>query len=332
MGVVSTINLDRFLHGSSKDKKALAAETDHICSEIGFLSVVGHGVHDSLIQNIYDRSKCFFRGPMNAKLNVSQTKPHIIRGYIGLGKSALGSTIGNDTPPDLKETFSMGPEAVENNPYFSAPGSRSHFAPNLWPVGDPHFKDAWLNYWNAMTKLSENLMQLFAHALGLKTDHFYTQIDRHVSVLSAMFYPDQPNPPEPGQLRAGAHTDFGTMTILKPDNAPGGLQVMTKNGIFEPVSAPPDAFIVNIGDMMARWTNDRWVSTMHRVVNPPIDQKLSTERLSLGFFHQPNYDAVVSCLPNCKEVGKSAKYPPVAAGDHLYAQFSAQARDSEMES
>ena len=331
MGMVSTINLDRFLHGSSEDKKALAAETDYICSEIGFLNVVGHGVHDNLIQNIYDRSKCFFRGPMNAKINVSQNKPDIIRGYIGLGKSALGSTIDNGTPPDLKETFSMGPEALENNPYFSAPGSRSHFAPNLWPVGDPHFKDAWLAYWNAMTKLSENLMQLFAQALGLKADHFHTQIDRHISILSAMYYPDQTNPPEPGQLRAGAHTDFGTMTILKPDNAPGGLQVMTKNGTFEPVSAPPDAFVVNIGDMMARWTNDRWVSTMHRVVNPPIDQKLSTERLSLGFFHQPNYDAVVTCLPNCKEVGKSAKYPPIAAGDHLHAQFSAQARDPERE-
>ena len=108
-------------------------------------------------------------------------------------------------------------------------------------------------------------------------------------------------------------------------------QVMTKHGTFEPVSAPPDAFVVNIGDMMARWTNDRWVSTMHRVVNPPIDLKLGTERLSLGFFHQPNYDAVVSCLPNCKEVGKSAKYPPIAAGDHLHAQFSAQARDLKWE-
>ena len=331
MGVVSTINLDRFLCGNSANQKAVATETDHICSEIGFLSVVGHGVSDTIIQNIYDRSKCFFRDSIEAKLSVAQTKPDIIRGYIGLGKSALGNTIGDDTPPDLKETFSMGPEAMENNPYFTAPGSRSHFAPNRWPVSDPHFKDAWLAYWNAMTKLSENLMQLFAHALGLENDHFSIYIDRHISVLSAMYYPDQPKPPKPGQLRAGAHTDFGTMTILKPDSAPGGLQVLTKDGSFKPVSVPPDAFVVNIGDMMARWTNDRWVSTMHRVVNPPLDQKLSAERLSLGFFHQPNYDAVVSCLPNCKEVGKSAKYKPIAAGDHLHAKFSAQARDLESE-
>ena len=332
MGVVPTINLDRFLRGSPADKNAVAAETNQICSEIGFLSVVGHGVPDAKTQDIYDRSKRFFRGPTDAKIAVVQPKSDIIRGYIGMGKSALGTTIGYDTPPDLKETFSVGPEAVDSNPYFSSPNSRSHFAANLWPVGDPDFKAAWLAYWYEMTNLSENLMRLFACALGLNADHFGKHIDHHISVLSAMYYPDQPKPPKPGQLRAGAHTDFGTMTILKPDSAPGGLQVMTKDGTFEPVRATPDAFVVNIGDMMARWTNDRWVSTMHRVVNPPLDQKLGAERLSLGFFHQPNYDAVVKCLPSCIEFGQSAKYPPVAAGDHLYAQFSSQVRNADSDS
>jgi len=132
----------------------------------------------------------------------------------------------------------------------------------------------------------------------------------------------------PGQLRAGAHTDFGTMTILKPDAAPGGLQVRTPAGEWAPVKAPPGALVVNIGDMMARWTNDRWVSTLHRVVNPPPDAALGSERLSIGFFHQPNYDALVECLPSCRGAGEPPRYPAVRAGDHLHAQFSAQVVDA----
>ena len=159
----------------------------------------------------------------------------------------IKNRFGNDIVKSADEfaVYDYGNDDVLNVRFVESTSSMgtkvSHFATNLWPAGDPHFKDAWMAYWNAMTKLSKNLMHLFAHALGLRADYFYNYIDRHISVLSAMYYPDQINPPEPGQLRAGAHTDFGTMTILKPDNAPGGLQVMTKNGTFEPVSAAPDA-------------------------------------------------------------------------------------------
>ena len=166
--------------------------------------------------------------------------------------------------------------------------------------------------------------RLFACTLGLDEEHFADSIDRHVSVLSAMYYPDQKVPPEKGQLRAGAHTDFGTMTIPKPDGAPGGLQVRTARGDWAPVKAPQGAFILNIGDMLARWTNDQWGSTLHREVNPPPDLAVGSERLSIGFFHQPNNDAVVECLPSCRRNGAVPKYPPVLAGDHLHAQFSSQ--------
>ena len=329
MTVVPTVDLGRFMHGDAADKKAVAAETDRICSDIGFLSIVGHGVPETVTDQIYDLSKQFFRGPDSAKIKVAQPKADVIRGYIGMGKAALGVTLGEDTPPDLKETFSIGPEPGPDADYFTAPGSRSHFAANLWPDDIAGFRPAWQAYWTAMTYLSDTMMRLFACALGLEERHFETAIDRHISILSAMYYPDQPVPPRPGQLRAGAHTDFGTMTILKPDNAPGGLQVLTKSGDFAPVKAPPGSFVLNIGDMMARWTNDRWVSTLHRVVNPPPDTTLGTERLSIGFFHQPNYDALVECLPGCRSADQPARYAPVTAGDHLHAQFSAQARAAD---
>ena len=329
MTVVPTVDLDRFVHGGGADRKAVATETDRICRDIGFLCILGHGVPDEVTQAVYDISKQFFRGPLESKIKVAQPQPDIIRGYIGFGKAALGVTTGEETPPDLKESFSIGPEVASDAPYYSAPGSRSHFAPNLWPQDIPEFKTAWQAYWTAMTDLSQTMMRLFAHALDLDEHHFSPVIDRQISILGAMYYPDQSEPPQPGQLRAGAHTDFGTMTILKPDNAPGGLQVLTKDGEFAPVIAPSGSFVLNIGDMMARWTNDRWVSTLHRVVNPPLDARMGSERLSLGFFHQPNYDAVVECLPGCHSAEQPAKYTPVAAGEHLHTQFSAQARQPE---
>ena len=329
MTVVPTVDLGRFVHGDAADRSAIAVETDRICRDIGFLSIVGHGVPEEITQAVYDSSKKFFRMPGENKIRVAQPQADVIRGYIGMGKAALGATMGEETPPDLKETFSIGPEAKPDLPYYSAPGSRSHFAPNLWPQDIPSFRQAWQAYWTAMTGLSETVMRLFAYALNLDENFFTPAIDRHISILSAMYYPDQSAVPRPGQLRAGAHTDFGTMTILKPDSAPGGLQVLTKDGEFEPVIAPLGSFVLNIGDMMARWTNDRWVSTLHRVVNPPLDARMGAERLSLGFFHQPNYDAVVECLPGCRCAEQPAKYPPVIAGDHLHAQFSAQVRQPE---
>ena len=120
MSVVATKNLGQFLNGSQTDKKAVASETDLICSEIGFLSMVGQGVPDDVIEDSYEKSKRFFRTPMDTKIKVSQPRPDFILGYLGLVKSALITTIGNHTQPDPKETFSMGPETVVDDPYFSA--------------------------------------------------------------------------------------------------------------------------------------------------------------------------------------------------------------------
>lgn len=325
MGVVPIIDLSRFLDGDADDRRAIAEETDRVCRDIGFLCVTGHKVPDAVVARFYDLSKDFFRRDAAFKATVAQPGPEIIRGFIGQGHAALATTLGETTAPDLKETFSIGPEPQgPDEAYYTAPGSRDHFAPNLWPAEPAGFDAAWMDYWAQMERLSSDMMRLFANALDLAPDYFEGAIDRHISILSAMFYPDQDVPPAPGQLRAGAHTDFGTMTILKPDSAPGGLQVRTRQGDWAPVKAPPGSFVVNIGDMMARWTNDRWVSTLHRVINPPPDARLGSERLSIGFFHQPNYDTLVQCLPSCRGQDGSERYPPIRAGDHLHAQFAAQ--------
>ncbi len=146
---------------------------------------------------------------------------------------------------------------------------------------------------------------------------FDSRVDREMSSLCLNHYPAPSGPPLPGQLRAGAHTDYGTLTIVAPTGEPGGLQVRVRGGDWEDVFVAPGTFVVNIGDMMAQWTNDRWVSTLHRVANPPLESRVPTRRLSLVYFHQPNPDALVECIPTCRDASRPPKYAPVTAGDYI---------------
>ena len=137
-----------------------------------------------------------------------------------------------------------------------------------------------------------------------------------------MHYPDlEGHAVEAGQLRAGAHSDYGTLTLLRQDDAPGGLQVGGVDGTWHDVPSTPGAYVVNVGDALARWTNDRWISTVHRVVVPPADAGRDCERFSMAFFHNANWDAVIECIPTCADAENPPKYPPVTAGRHLMDKF-----------
>ncbi len=173
-----------------------------------------------------------------------------------------------------------------------------------------------------MERVATTLMRIFAVGLGMDKHFFDDKVDRHITNFSVLHYPEQPKPPLPGQLRAGAHTDYGSLTILKPDSAPGGLQVLSKGGGWIDVPTLPGTFIVNLGDLMAEWTNDRWVSTLHRVVNPPRDKAVGSRRLSMAFFHQPNYDAVIECLPTCSASGRPPRYGRTTSGEHVWMKIN----------
>ncbi|HKO06319.1 MAG TPA: 2OG-Fe(II) oxygenase family protein, partial [Alphaproteobacteria bacterium] len=130
----------------------------------------------------------------------------------------------------------------------------------------------------------------------------------------------------------GPHTDYGALTILKSENRPGGLEVRMRDETWQPIAIAPDTFVVNLGDLMQLWTNDCWVSNLHRVANPPRDAALGSRRQSIVFFYQPNYDAVIACLPGCAGPGNPPKYAPVTSGEHRLAKFlkgvGAAARDA----
>ena len=178
------------------------------------------------------------------------------------------------------------------------------------------------DYYGALARLVERVMSLMARGLGLTPDHFLPAIDRHTSALRVLHYPDLAGQAvEPGQLRAGAHTDYGTLTLLRQDDAPGGLQVRDVDGAWHTVPAVAGAYVVNVGDALQRWTNDRWRSTLHRVVIPPVDADRDCERYSLAFFHNANWDAVIECLPTCCGDDSPPRYAPVTAGRHLMDKF-----------
>jgi isopenicillin N synthase-like dioxygenase len=171
-----------------------------------------------------------------------------------------------------------------------------------------------------MSALGTRLMSLFARGLGLPPEFFADKIDQQPNALRAINYPERDEAPLPGQLRAGAHTDYGTLTILRQDTV-GGLEVLDAAGQWAGVESVPGAFVINIGDLMARWTNDQWRSTLHRVVDPSGAAASRARRQSMPYFQNANWSAEISCLPTCLAPGETAKYAPVLAGPHLMAKF-----------
>lgn len=293
------------------------------CEQIGFFSIVGHGVDAALIGRTVALARAFFARPIEQKHRVQPAIAGQPRGFRAMGDEGLAYTRAGAAAFDLKEVFQIGP-AYDDSPYFRTADALPHFMPNVWPADMPEFAQAFTAYYDAMQALSIELMRACALALDLPEHWFDAKIDRHISALRVLHYPAQSGAAQSGQLRAGAHSDYGTLTILLSQNVAGGLQVMGKAGDWLDVHAPPGSFVINVGDLLMRWTNDRWVSTLHRVLNPP-PAHASDSRISLAFFHHPNYDAEVRCIESCLRPGAAPKYPPVLAGPYRVQKY-AQAR------
>lgn len=281
----------------------------------GFMVIVGHGVPPDLTASMYSTTAEFFLQPDEEKLRyLSPVGSSTRRGFSRANYSAASR--GEDTPPDLCEFFAMnrlGEPGAARREILGA-----HFGqlavPNLWPSKPAGFRRVWLEYFAEMEKLGQLLMQLFALGLDLDERFFDPFIDDHYTYMIANYYPPQAVPPAPGQLRRGAHSDWGTLTILYQDENPVGLEVVNRAGEWTPVAPIANSFVVNIGDLMGVWTNDRWVSTVHRVVNPP-PEGAADYRISIPFFHQPNFDALIECLPSCTSPDNPPRHPPVTSGE-----------------
>ncbi|HZX54782.1 MAG TPA: 2-oxoglutarate and iron-dependent oxygenase domain-containing protein [Ilumatobacteraceae bacterium] len=319
---VPTIDLDR-------EPAVVAVEFDAVCREVGFFQIINHGFPTEVADAAWDAATAFFDLPLADRMSVARPSGGYPYGYIPIAEETLTRSLGGESAPDLKEVFNVGPIDSPGRP-FADPGEAEVYSPNLWPTALPELRATWEPYYREMLKLSSRLMSLFALGLELPSNYFEPYIDTSPSALRAVNYPEQAHAPSPGQLRAGAHTDYGTLTILRQDDAPGGLEVRSPNeNRWVPIPIVPDAFVINVGDLLARWTNDRWRSTLHRVVNPDVGETRSTRRQSMPFFHNANYHSVVACLPTCFEPGQQPKYPPVTAGVHLMTKFKRTVYASE---
>jgi isopenicillin N synthase-like dioxygenase len=322
---LSSIDLEPCIAGSELGKQAVARAIGKACEEVGFFKIRGHGVPQTLIDAAFATASDFFAQPQAVKDRARPSKSASARGYHALMTKNLAKTLGYDNPPDLREQFYIGPLVSRAAEFAHIPGASELYAENIWPQAPAGYPEVFSAYYAALEKLGGTLMRLFALALGVNERFFEDKIDRHFSTLPANHYPEPVGDPLPNQVRAGEHTDFGSLTILAVSERSGGLQVKLKDGVWLDVRSEPDEFIINIGDMMQRWTNDRWMSTLHRVVNPPAAQRRGSRRMSMGYFLHPNYDAEIACLPTCTDPGQPPRYSPVRAGDMMRQKLEARA-------
>lgn len=315
------IDLKAFLNARGDERQKVASHVDDICRSIGFLVIKNHGVPENIRKAAWKAAENFFATPPQEKINAQSDQKGSPRGYLPIEGETLAKTIGETTPPDRKETYSSGPlsppEGHPENEDFEF-----FYGPNIWPEIPQNFKDDWTAYYNAMEQLGAQIMQMLAAALKVEEDFFVKYHSHHISALRSQNYPSINAKILPGQLRAGAHSDYGSVTLLYPDPNIGGLEVKSNDNDWIKAPKVEDAYIINIGDLLAHWTNDRWVSTLHRVVEPDGNDGLtSPKRQSIAYFMNPNYDAVIKAIPTCISDENPAKFAPVLAGQYLLNKF-----------
>ena len=319
MDRVPAIDIAPFLDGSGRES-VVSAFRD-ACERIGFVVISGHRMADGLLPSAFAQSLAFFRSSDEVKRAASPPVPGRQRGYHGMATRNLGKTLGLDVPPDLRESFFLGPVDDHREHFKFIPEAVESYAPNVYPEVPAGFSDTMVSLYRGFEGLSDDLLRIFALALGLPEGWFASLTRRHFSVMSSHHYPPLTEQPRPGQLRTGAHTDFGAMTLLAMTEAAGGLEVQMPDGTWSPVVARPHELVINLGDMMARWTNGRWASTVHRVSNPPVLDLSASRRQSIGYFMHPDYDAPIRCIPTCLEPGATPRFAEISAGGHIRAKI-----------
>lgn len=302
---------------------AAPAEIDAACRTVGFFQVVGHGIPLDLINSVFDVADRFFGQDLDEKMAWASPVPEVERGYSAKGTEGLAYSLGVQSPPDLFEAFTVGLDSPgPDRPAYHANGTPI-YEPNIWPDRPADLKQVLLDYYDQADRLVHRITGLMATGLGLPAGYFGPYTDASTDTLRINYYEGRPGDTAlPDQFGIGPHTDYGIITVLLADQEPG-LQVYTKDEEWVYVVPVAGALVVNVGDLLSRWTNDRWRSTLHRVMPVLSSDNSVRRRRTLPFFHEGNYDAMISCLPTCEGPGNPSLYPPILAGEHVYAKLMA---------
>ncbi|KAJ8515346.1 hypothetical protein ONZ45_g7234 [Pleurotus djamor] len=309
---------------SHSEKKATAVEIVTAFKESGFIYLAGHGIPSETIQYVFGKSADFFKLPKSTKSQLAWEDPRSNRGYVAIGRERVTqSADANEIAalrakaPDFKETMEIGRDW-------------DSVWKNQWPqeADAPQFKRTMLDFYQTCHDLHVLVMRSIALGLELDESYFDSKVNEQCHNLRLLSYPPVRRSvlEQDGQARAGAHSDYGTVTLLFQDSV-GGLQVQNPHTkVFHAAPPIPDTIVINVGDLLSRWSNDLLRSTLHRVVAPPAKQindkeTITPARQSVAFFCNPNFSAEISCLPTC-EAGK-AKYEPINTEKYIVGRLAA---------
>lgn len=290
----------------TSERTATVAALRDALERVGFAYVAGHGIAPSAIERAWDATRSFHALPMAAKMRIAINEFH--RGYMPFSTSTIvTSSVAKVTRPNQSESLMVMHELAPDHP-----GRRARAplqGPNQWPAELPKLRGVVLDYMQRMTALGRVMAGGIAEALGLERDWFLPYFHEPTLFLRLLHYPRQADEAE--LFGSAPHTDYGFITLLAQD-AVGGLEVRNRHGQW--IAAPPieGTFVMNVGDILARWSNDRFASTPHRVRNLKAD-----DRYSMPFFFDPSMDSVVACPPAILAPGEGAGYAPVRYGDYL---------------
>jgi isopenicillin N synthase-like dioxygenase len=320
---VPTVDITPYVtDGTAEARAEVARQIDAACRTVGFIQITGHAIPAAVTDGLTDAMDRFFALPIEAK-KTYRTPPQINRGYSPPKSESLSLSLGVEQASrmnDFFEAFNVGAGQAD---YPDAPGlPQPDYADNVWPAV-PDFEAQVQTYFGEASRVARTMTRIFADALGLDPEFFDSRTDHSLDVMRMNNYALPPGTDvtlDGDLVGMGEHTDYGIVTVLWADQV-GGLQVLGADGSWNDVQPADGALLINLGDVTARWTNERWMSTLHRVKPPVIDGTIERRR-SAAFFHDGNVDALIQTLPSCVDAEHPDLYEPLTVGDHIRAKLA----------
>mmetsp|Transcript_10334 Transcript_10334/g.14589 ORF Transcript_10334/g.14589 Transcript_10334/m.14589 type:complete len:325 (+) Transcript_10334:134-1108(+) len=313
MATIPTLRLD------NPDKQNTVDSLRSACTDVGFFYLEGHGISDEILHDVMQACRIVFDLPLSSKQSLSDK--NMSRGYTAFEEETLDP--GKQTRGDTKEGFYFARDIPKSSPKYN-PAKLA--GPNVWPspalcpemtdTACDAFRDSIMTYFEKASELGFRIVQMLALAIGLDDERYFDKdFTEPMAAMRPLHYASEKSNPEKGVFACGAHSDYGMITLLLTDENPG-LQILTKQGEWVDVPPKPGSFVVNLGDMLERWTNGLFRSTVHRVLTSG-----ENDRYSIPFFYEPNFDSKVECLPICCSPDNPAKYTPTTSGEHLLEKY-----------